>query len=381
MTKNKKYKVVIVGGGYAGVSLLDKLKNNKLIELVLIDKSQVHLLQTHIHKYLSGYYDKKDITFNHAKYCLQNNIEFVCDEVISINYNNNYIITRNNHIEYYDYLVMATGAVSIFPKQIDNILEYTKDIKNIDNLDYYKDKFLKMLNSSPKNQNIVVVGGGVSGFQIACEYAYHIQNKGFDKSNIKVTLVEGMPTILPGMDEFLVNKAKKRCDELGIEVINNKFASKILEDKIVLSDKNEVSYDLLIFVIGARGNTILNIDSNDIEINPRNQLIVDEYYRLKPYKNVFAIGDIAEAIDIKTKNYQAPTAQASRLQAELTAKNILNDIEKVNFISNNVSLKGILIDLGGPSCAIGKLFGINLSGKIAVFFKRLIYSLHSKKFG
>lgn len=65
MGEKKIKKIIIVGGGYAGVSLLHKLKGISNLELVLIDKSQKHLLQTHIHKFLSGYYTKEDITFNH----------------------------------------------------------------------------------------------------------------------------------------------------------------------------------------------------------------------------------------------------------------------------------------------------------------------------
>jgi len=379
MGENKRKKIIIVGGGYAGVSLLHKLKGISGLELILIDKSQKHLLQTHIHKFLSGHYSKNDITFNHKKFCNKNGINFLCDEVITINYKDNYILTKENKIEHYDYLVIATGSVSIFPKQISNILEYTKDIKNIDNIDYYRNKFQKMLHSNPKNQNIVVVGGGVSGVQIACEYAYNIKKEGLDQSNIKITIVEGMDSILPGMDSFLITKTENRCRELGIEIINNYFASKIFEDKIILSNEQIVLYDMLIFVIGASGN-LISSNNEDIDKNQRNQLIVDQFYRINKYKNVFAIGDIAYAMDVKEGKVQAPTAQASRMQAELTAKNILNDINNIELIPNNISIKGILIDLGGPNCVIGKLFGINISGKIALLMKKLIYSFHSKKF-
>jgi NADH dehydrogenase len=378
MEENLKYKIIIIGGGYAGVSLLHKLKGNKQLELILIDKSQKHLLQTHLHKYLSGYYDKEDITFNHEKYCILNDIEFLCDEVTSIDYKDNYVLTKQNKLIHYNYLVISTGAASIFPKQIQNVLEYTKDIKNIDNLDYYRNKFSKMLDSNPQNQNIVVVGGGVSGLQIACEYAYTIQKRGLYNFNIQVTIIEGMDTLLPGMDTYLIKKAEERCQELGINVINNYFASKILEYRVILSNGQEIPYDMLLFVIGASGNTISTTDDK-VEISPRNQMVVDDFYRVDSYKNVFAVGDIAEAKDIKTKSFQAPTAQASRMQAELTAKNILNDINDMDLIPNNISNKGILIDLGGPNCAIGKILNFNISGKLALWTKKIIYSLHSKK--
>ena len=53
-----------------------------------------------------------------------------CGEVVSINYDNNYLITRNGQLHNYDYVIVATGSISIFPKQIENIVEYTKDIKS-----------------------------------------------------------------------------------------------------------------------------------------------------------------------------------------------------------------------------------------------------------
>jgi len=289
------------------------------------------------------------------------------------------VLTRQNDLVHYDYLVVATGSISIFPRQIENIIEYTKDIKNIENLDFYRDQFFKLLESNPENRNILVVGGGVSGLQIACEYAQKIKEKNLSSDQLKVTLVEGMDTILPGMNPFLIQKATQRCKELDIEVITNLFASKIEQNSIILSNKQEVNYDILLFVIGAIGNDIQNSDER-VKVNQRHQLIVDKYYRVKPYDNVFAIGDIVQAIDIKTQHFQAPTAQAARMQAELTAKNILNDIEDKKLIQNNISNKGILIDLGGKSCAIGRLFNINLWGKPAVWFKRLIYSLHTQKF-
>ncbi len=370
-------RIIVVGGGYAGVSLLDKLKDNPQVELVLIDKSKKHILQTHIHKYLSGYYDEDDITFNLEKYCEKNGIEFICDKVIDIRYDQDSLIAESGQIYFYDYIVVSTGSKSIFPNQIENVNKYTKDIKDINNLNYYRDKFFKMIESKEKN-SILVVGGGVSGLQIACEYAYHINKNGLNK-NIEVTIVEGMSTLLPGMNKYLIQKARQRCEELGVKLILNLFASKIYEDRLILSNGDEVPYDMLLFVIGAIGNPINSVDEK-IKLNKREQIVVDNYYKIGGFDNAFAMGDIVEANDIKAQSPQAPTAQGARMQAELIAKNIFRSINYDPLLINNISNKGILIDLGGPNCAIGSLFNFNISGKPALWLKKLIYSLHAKKF-
>lgn len=379
MLESSKKNILVIGGGYGGISLIDKLKKYDNLQITLIEKSPNHLLQTHIHKYISGYYEKEDITFDLKEYSNKNDIEFVCDEVFSINAEKKYLLTREGHLFHYDYLVIATGANSFFPRQIKNILTYTRDIKNIDNLDYYRSQFNKLIYSKPINKSIVVVGGGVSGVQIACELASKIKKQGMNKENIKVTLVEGMPSILPGLDNFLIRKAQDRCVELDIEVITNLFASEIFNDKLILSNNQEISYDMLLFVIGTIGNLIENVPEK-ISINPKKQFKVDKYYNVDSYKNIFAIGDISEAEDIKTRKAQTPTAQSARMQAELVAKNLIRDINDKSPIGNNISNKGIFIDLGGTNNVVGRLYNFNLSGKIALFLKKLIYSLHSIKF-
>lgn len=379
METSKKSKIIIIGGGYAGISLLHKLKNNSNLELVLIDKSPKHLLQTHLHKYLSGYYSEKDITFNHEKYCKMNNIEFINDEVNLINYKESYLTTKQDIIYRFDYVVVATGSRSVFPRQIQNIVEFAKDIKDIENLSFYRAKFTKLLSSEPKGAKVVIVGGGLSGLQVACEMGYWIKQNNLSKDQMQVCLVEGLDTLLPGLDSILIEKATKRCKELDIEVINSKFASKVTNESLELSDGTILRYDLLIFLIGLIGNDIANYYKL-IKENKLNQIIVNEFYQVAPFENAFAIGDIAQAQDVATNKPQTPTAQASRMQAELVAKNLLKSINKEPLIKNNISNKGVMIDLGGPRRAIGKLFGINLDGFIAVWAKKLIYFMHAKKF-
>ncbi len=378
MNQIDKKKIIVIGGGYAGISLLHKLKKQKNLSLTLIDKAPHHLMQTHIHKYLSGYYDRSDILYDYGTYCEKNGIIFIQDEVTQIAFSKQYVQTKSSHQYDYDFVVIATGSCSFFPSQIKNVTQFTKDIKAIENLDFYREAFLNLLQSEPKNRHIVVVGGGVSGLQIACEYAQTIKSHDLTTEEIDVTLVEGLDTILPNMDPFLIEKSRQRCEQLSIQIITKRFASQLDEDKIILSDGSAIAYNLLIFVIGVMGNAIQQA-SDGTTPNSRNQYIVDDYYQIPSHPNAYAIGDVVQARDVKTDNFQAPTAQAARMQALFVSKNILKRLQHKTCIKNNIFNKGIFIDLGGTNSAIGKLFSINLSGKIALFMKKIIYTLHIRK--
>lgn len=371
--------VLVIGGGYAGISLLNRLKKYKNFNLTLIDKTKTHLLQTHLHKYVSGYYDLSRIAFDHEQYCRANGISFFHDEINSVNYSENYATSKEGKIYRYDYLVIVTGSRSIFPHQIQNIMEHARDIKDLENLDFYRNKFLKLLNSNPQNVSIVVVGGGLSGVQVACELSYVARKKELSKDALQVTIVEAQETILPELDNSLIEEVEKRCKELDVAILTNSPVAKVFDDRVVLANGDEIGSDITLFLIGYLGNNIAN-NSLDLEETKTHQIVVDEYYRVGVHQNAFAIGDVCLALDKKTNEPQAATAQNARMQADLVAKNIVRDTKQETLEKNNVSNKGVLIDLGGPFCATGKLFGVKLYRNVAAFVKKIVYLLHTQKF-
>ncbi len=374
----QNYTVIVVGGGYAGLSFIHNLKKNSYVKLILIDKQKHHLLQTHIHKYLSGYYNSSELLVSYDGYCKNNNIQFICDEVVKTDFKKNKLFTASSEFSY-DYLIMAQGAVSFFPKQIKNLAKYSKDVKILEELDYYREKFLKICDEARKeNKSITIIGGGISGLQIACEYVTSLRKKNL-QDRVKVTIIEGMKTLLPGMHKNLIKAAKKRCKELNIDVKLGAFVVEIDKKTIVLSNGETLYYDLNLSLIGIECKVIEDENNDLIKRNTRNQIIVDDYYKITPYKNAFALGDVAQAIDIKSKHFQLPTAQAARLQAELTAKNISRDIDKKILIKNNIYNRGILIDLS-DSKVIGRIINTPISGWLANKLKKFVYKGHLKKF-
>ena len=370
-----KKKLVIIGAGYAGINIINKLLNNKDIEITLINKTAFHLHQTDIHKYISGQCKFEEVAFDLNKYAKQNGITFVEANVDKIDFDSKKILLDNKEISY-DYLTIATGSASFFPRQIKNIEEYAEDIKDITILKEQREKFLNIINSKEKNKNVAIVGGGLSGVEIALEFAQVLKERNILEDECKISLIEQLPSVLPNMDPFLVDNTVKACDDLNIKRYHGAVVSEIKDDTIFLSDNNKIPFNMIVLVIGVSSEKL--VDNDLLQINVKNQFIVDEYLRLENYKEVFVVGDVAQTKD-ENGNYVLPTAQIAKLQAILTAKNIDNLVKNKPLQKNDCKTKGVMVDLANKN-TVGLLMGLKVKGFIAYFLKRFVSNQHINLF-
>ncbi|ADG92238.1 FAD-dependent pyridine nucleotide-disulfide oxidoreductase [Arcobacter nitrofigilis DSM 7299] len=371
-----KKNIVIIGGGYSGISLVEKISNNKDFEVTLINKNLYHLHQTDIHKYISGQCELEDISFNLEIYCKNIKINFIEAFVEDIEFKSKRVILNNNKNIKYDYLVIATGSASFFPKQIKNIQEYAADIKELNMLKEQRAKFLELLDSKEQGKNIAIIGGGLSGVEIALEFANVIKKRALSNKDCQISLIEQFPNVLPNMNSFLVNQTKKACDKLNIKRYHGAFVNEVKDKKIYLSDSTEIPFDMVLFLIGVSSEKLSNDES--AQTNIKNQFVVDEYLRLANHEEVFVMGDVAETKD-KNGNYVLPTAQIAKLHANIVAENLLNSIEGNLLIKNKSQTKGVMVDLANKN-TVGIVLGIKVKGFIAYFLKRYISKRHTKIF-
>jgi NADH dehydrogenase len=376
MFNSIKKNVVIIGAGYSGISLVEKISNNKNLEVTLINKNLYHLHQTDIYKYISGQCELEDISFNLEIYCKNKNINFIEAFVEDIEFKTKRVILNNNKNIKYDYLVIATGSASFFPKQIKNIQEYAADIKELNILKEQRAKFLELLDSKEQGKNIAIIGGGLSGVEIALEFANMIKKRALSNKDCQISLIEQFPNVLPNMNSFLVNQTKKACDKLNIKRYHGAFVNEVKDKKIYLSDSTEIPFDMVLFLIGVSSEKLSNDES--AQTNIKNQFVVDEYLRLANHEEVFVMGDVAETKD-KNGNYVLPTAQIAKLHANIVAQNLLNSIEGNLLIKNKSQTKGVMVDLANKN-TVGIVLGLKVKGFIAYFLKRYISKRHTKIF-
>lgn len=372
---DKKH-LVVIGAGYAGANIINNLKNDKNLKITLINETAYHLHQTDIHRYISGSVDFSEVAFSLESFASRNNFTFKEARVEDANFDKKELSLSTDEKISYDYLVIASGNVSFYPRQIENIMEYASDIKKLNPLKEKREEFLKLIETPQKGKNIAIVGGGLSGVEIALEFALVLKQRNIKEDECSVTLVEQFKEVLPNMDPFLVSETTKRCDELNVKRVHGEFVTKAADNKLFLGNGEEIPFNMSIFVIGVTGEKF--VKDEEFEVNVKNQFFVDEYLRLNNHKDVFVIGDIAQTKD-KNDNYVLPTAQMAKLHADLTAKNIKNSMKNASLIKNDLETKGVMVDLCGGK-AVGIVAGFKVKGFIAYFLKRFVSNTHKKIF-
>ncbi|PLY07478.1 MAG: NADH dehydrogenase FAD-containing subunit [Arcobacter sp.] len=381
-------KVVIIGGGYAGIYALRELIKNKNIKITLIDKHTFHNLQPEVYDLIANKSSIADVTIDLTTLCMgfnHNYLEYKNLNVKKIDQQNKKIYTEEQEIVDFDYLLMAAGTRTFFPSSIPG-LNSAHDIKKLNWAMFFKQSFENQLFKKIQDEakkcddtHIVVVGAGLSGVEIAAEMAYNskmfFKRGNFSCDNLKISLISSSDTILPGLTSSLISISHKRLKSLGINVITNTKLQKCEDGFAYLSNGTKIYHSFLIFTGGIEASKIT--EELDVKKNSRGQIIVNEYMQSDKYENIFAIGDAAE-IRNKKDVIMPPNVTIARISGTNAGKNVLNLINKKRLVKCDPKLDGILIALGGKYAA-GNIAGLfHVSGLVAYEIKKYVFQSYRK---
>ena len=224
-------KLIIIGSGFGGISLLLNLKklcrNNKNLEILLISKTNHFLFTPLLHEAIIYEVSIDNISYSIKELSKEiKNFSFIQDEVENIDFDNKTVFTYQNEYEY-DYLVVSVGSEANFYEntQFKDKVFTLKSIK-----DYEKIKN-KLEENKTKNLDIVVVGGGSTGVEIIGSLS------DVTPKNINLYLFELSDNILNELNN-------KELSNIAIEKINQKGINiKLLHEIKEINDNSIVSYD------------------------------------------------------------------------------------------------------------------------------------------
>ncbi len=381
-------KVVIIGGGYAGIYALRELVKNKNIKITLIDQNTFHNLQPEVYDLIANKSNIADVTIDLTTLCMGFNhsyLEYKNLKVRKIDQKSKRIYTDEQEIVEFDYLILAAGTRTFFPPIIPG-LNNAHDIKKLPWAMYFKQSFenqlFKKIQLEVKqcdDTHIVVVGAGLSGVEIAAEMAYNskmfFKRGNFSCDNLKISLISSSDTILPGLPSELIRISHNRLKSLGINVITNTKLQKCEDGFAYLSNGTKINHSFLIFTGGVEASKITQ--ELDIEKTSRGQIVVNEFMQTDKYPNIFAVGDVSEIKNSKGE-IMPPNVTMARLSGANAGKNILNIIKKRKLEKCTPKLDGILIALGGKYAA-GSIYNLFfVKGRLAYEIKKYVFDSYRK---
>lgn len=331
-----KKRVVIVGGGFAGLNLAKKLRKCNQYQVVLIDRNNYHLFKPLLYQVASAGLDPSDVSFPFRKvFRAKKNIFFRMGRMLAVHPEQNRLETSNGSI-HYDYLVIATGCVPNFfgIKDIEKYAWPMADVRDslrIRNTMFYNLERAMIAPTDTDRQtmlNIVIVGGGASGVEIAgamAEMRRYIVPKdypGVDIALMHIYLIEGRDRLLANMSSKTSAGCLQVLKEKGVEVLLGISVTDYRDNQVYCSDGRVIRTANLIWTSGVKSEVIRGIENSQKE--HRGRILTDSYNRIKGFENIFAIGDVAFVDDpLYPAGYpqlaRVAISQGQRLAANLIA--------------------------------------------------------------
>lgn len=330
-------KIVIIGGGFAGLQLAKTL-NNKNKKVIVIDRVNHHMFQPLFYQVACGRIEPSNISFPFRKiFQSSRNTQFRMTEVQRIVPEQNKIITEDAEFSY-DKLIIATGCKTNFfgNEKMANLafgMKNTQEAIAIRNhiLQTFEKLIIEKKRSDDGNWNIVIVGSGPTGVELAGAFAEmkkdilprDYPNMNFSDLNIILVSSTSMP--LSVMSDEAQKKSEEYLLQLGVKLMTSEIVVDYDGNKVLLQSGKKIDSNNVIWAAGVTGNVIEGLNPEKII---RNRYKTDRYNRVEGYENIFAIGDIAY---METPNYPQGHPQVANVainQAKNLAKNLLKDNPK-----------------------------------------------------
>ena len=378
--EKQRRQIVIIGGGFAGLTAAHKLKHADA-DVTLIDKANHHLFQPLLYQVATGALSPGDIAAPlRGVLGKDSRIKVVMGEVKKIHPEEKFISMVNGRAVPFDQLVLAPGAQYNYFGN-DSWEEHAPGLKTISDALKVRERILQSLEEAEQIEDsklrqpfltYVIIGGGPTGVEMAgaiAEIAKHSMRNGFKnvkEEEIRIFLVEAAPQILNGFPEPLGDSGRKMLEELGVKVLRGTPVVNIERDRVHLK-LGSIESKNNIWAAGIKASPLL--DSLKVEQDRSGRVIVSDDLSIPAFPDVFVLGDAAHFKDKNGKPLPA-LASVARQQGQFLGEFLAKDPEKLRLRPKFRYIdKGTMATIGRAK-AVADIKGLKFSG----FFAWVLWS-------
>ncbi|MES2266711.1 MAG: NAD(P)/FAD-dependent oxidoreductase [Bacteroidota bacterium] len=295
-------KIVVIGGGFAGVNFAQNVAKNKNYQVTLVDKNNYNYFPPLLYQVSTSFLEPSSISYPFRKLFRKDNIRFRLGEPVKVDTEAKIIYLKDGELSY-DYLVFASGAKTNFFGNT-NIEQNAIPMKSIDDGLRMRNALLQTLERATITQDpaerkklltIVVAGGGPTGVEVSgmlAEMKKYIFSKDYPELVNQpggIYIVDGGSSLLGAMSEKTHQEAYKVLTGLGVKVKLNLHVNDFVDGKILLSNGEVIESNTLIWAAGITANTFEGIPATSLGVGRR--MITDEHSKVIGLEDVYAIGD------------------------------------------------------------------------------------------
>jgi len=368
----EKKRVVVIGGGFAGITLVKKLDSKKF-QTVLIDRNNYHQFQPLIYQVASSGLEPSSICFPLRRIFRHKKDFFLrVAEVMEIDSKEKTVHTSAGNISY-DYLVVCAGATTNFYGNT-GMEKAALPMKTVEEAIYLRNRIIELRERSlvateeelEGISNLVIVGGGATGVEIAgvlCEMRDNAPVRDSERqsrADVKINLIS--PGILKSMSEQASLKTTETLARMGVNIISGRKVVDYVDKKVILDDGTSIKSELLIWVSGIKAVTINGIPAESIGQGGR--ILCDRQMRIQGMDSAFCAGDMALTSEDAFPKGHPQMAQVAMQEAALIARNLnasASGKEQKDFKYRDLGSMATI----GRNKAVADLGSFHLSGFIA----------------
>ncbi|HEY1453775.1 MAG TPA: NAD(P)/FAD-dependent oxidoreductase [Roseiarcus sp.] len=408
---DKLHRIVVVGGGAAGLELVtrlgDRLGKRSLADVALVERSRTHLWKPLLHSVAAGSMDPSEHQLNYLAQGHWHHFRYHFGEMIGLDRAAKLVRLGATHDEEgreiaaprsipYDTLVIAMGSVTN-DFGTPGAAEFAVPLETAEQAVRFHHRLVNaglraQAQSEPIHAgqlHVAIIGAGATGTELAAELyqsaremvAYGLDQVDPDR-DIRIILVEGADRILPGLPERISVATLAILTKMGIDVRTNARVSAVRADGIQLKSGEFIPAELTVWAAGVKGPDVL-ADLDGLEVNRANQLMTDATLRTTLDPDIFAIGDCAAVPRAGSDAPVPPRAQAAHQEASHLARQLKRRLQGLPLEPYVYHDFGSLVSFGRMG-AIGNLMNLALGGNLFIegvlarWAYRSLYKMHER---